>query len=494
MNVSTLPGRAALWAVSISLGLCGDAAAHNAAYPIASKVAKVDQRGDFSRHKLVFKTENDPLISPVHSPAVNGAVFLLRWEGENSGRTPLIGLPASHWTGTGRPAGSKGYKYLDKKTTQGPVSKAVFKAGSWRKGGSVSLQAKGGDWPWTLDGGVTTLWFYFGVRNETQPEDIEWYCTKFGDGAGEVKADGQEGMFLARNSPAPDSCPDFCGDGKIDQGEQCDDGNLDETDGCLNTCQLGSCDGGREYDSTWEAVQDQIISEGGCLGCHSGTGPLGAKGELDLDPDVAYGNLINVDAKLYPSHKLITPGAEDRSFFYNKLSAKTYGTPSVPGSPMPGGGLPAILDNQLQGLREWIRSGASETASRSEPRSISTAVSPTPDPIRLSRWSLLRRAKGYSSMRRAGLCRPIARTRSASPPTTTSAKTCHPTSRCPAPRRWEAPRETACVTTARSYCKTDSLTIRSSTSTWANTTGLIPAWDNGSAWVASSPAPPAIRL
>jgi cysteine-rich repeat protein len=35
-----------------------------------------------------------------------------------------------------------------------------------------------------------------------------------------------------------------CGNGKLDPGEQCDDGNLDEHDACLNSCLLASCGDG----------------------------------------------------------------------------------------------------------------------------------------------------------------------------------------------------------------------------------------------------------
>jgi cysteine-rich repeat protein len=38
----------------------------------------------------------------------------------------------------------------------------------------------------------------------------------------------------------------YCGDGIIDKdkGEQCDDGNNNNNDGCLNTCQEAFCGDG----------------------------------------------------------------------------------------------------------------------------------------------------------------------------------------------------------------------------------------------------------
>jgi cysteine-rich repeat protein len=34
----------------------------------------------------------------------------------------------------------------------------------------------------------------------------------------------------------------LCGNGHLDPGEQCDDGNLLDNDDCLSTCVLASCD------------------------------------------------------------------------------------------------------------------------------------------------------------------------------------------------------------------------------------------------------------
>ncbi len=41
-----------------------------------------------------------------------------------------------------------------------------------------------------------------------------------------------------------DCAPASCGDGKLQAGEACDDGDADDTDGCLSTCALASCGDG----------------------------------------------------------------------------------------------------------------------------------------------------------------------------------------------------------------------------------------------------------
>ena len=44
--------------------------------------------------------------------------------------------------------------------------------------------------------------------------------------------------------PPPDDQEPICGDGRVDEGEECDDGNDDDQDGCLNSCERASCGDG----------------------------------------------------------------------------------------------------------------------------------------------------------------------------------------------------------------------------------------------------------
>src|SRR5690348_16679446 len=37
---------------------------------------------------------------------------------------------------------------------------------------------------------------------------------------------------------------EHCGNGVLDSGEQCDDGNLTDTDACLSTCEFNVCGDG----------------------------------------------------------------------------------------------------------------------------------------------------------------------------------------------------------------------------------------------------------
>ncbi|HGG57826.1 MAG TPA: DUF4215 domain-containing protein, partial [Nannocystis exedens] len=42
----------------------------------------------------------------------------------------------------------------------------------------------------------------------------------------------------------------FCGDGVLDSGEECDDGNISDADGCLANCTPGTCGDGHLWIGT----------------------------------------------------------------------------------------------------------------------------------------------------------------------------------------------------------------------------------------------------
>lgn len=81
-----------------------------------------------------------------------------------------------------------------------------------------------------------------------------------------VDSSGSDGS--SGTAPQP-----FCGDGSVDLGEACDDGNDDDTDACLSTCVAASCGDGIVHASV-EACDDGI-NDGSYGGCNPGCGQLG---------------------------------------------------------------------------------------------------------------------------------------------------------------------------------------------------------------------------
>jgi len=78
--------------------------------------------------------------------------------------------------------------------------------------------------------------------------------------------------------------PPTCGDGVVDDGEGCDDGNADNTDACLDTCQSASCGDGfvgpGEACDDGNAVDDDECSNG-CAAASCGDGVVQAGEDCD---------------------------------------------------------------------------------------------------------------------------------------------------------------------------------------------------------------------
>ena len=78
-----------------------------------------------------------------------------------------------------------------------------------------------------------------------------------------------------------DRCQQQCGNGVLDPGEACDDGNQNNTDGCLDatslggTCQLASCGDGFVYAGVEGCDDGNGNNADDCPEGGSGSGTLG---------------------------------------------------------------------------------------------------------------------------------------------------------------------------------------------------------------------------
>src|SRR5262249_9927269 len=111
--------------------------------------------------------------------------------------------------------------------------------------------------------------------------------------------------------------------------------------------------------------------------CHGSA----AQGGLDLRPDVAYKNLVDVPSPLGGMPRVL-PGEQAKSFLWRKLAAATIGLAGVPGTPMPNG-LPPISESRRAATRLWIRAGAPETGVVAHTQTLPDSCLPPVGPLKI---------------------------------------------------------------------------------------------------------------
>ena len=339
--------RAALTALMLAgLVATGTAEATAAEKPIGGKLLKMKTDKEPSKHLVLFKAVKELAIAGIGDPT-NGATLLIRWNsGATAGRTEAIELDPALWKGLGNPPGSKGWKYTDKAAARGGVKVLLIKPGA--KGGILKILAKGDGFPWDLPGAIddasVDLWL-----------DDDQYCAAFEPGNGDVKKNDPDGFLLVKDFAAPGNCEEaICGNGMEEAGEDCDDGNLDDSDGCLSDCTEAV-----PTPSTFDNVQSGIFSAGCATGgCHTGASPSFG---LDLSAGNAYAATVNIPSSWNASLSLINPssGDADDSFLFIKVAAGANGGsyPGLQGGQMPPTG--SVSADCLEGLKLWLEAGAS---------------------------------------------------------------------------------------------------------------------------------------
>ncbi len=211
--------------LTAALSTAGWAADH----PVQGDFLKLKDSTNAKQKRVIFRAVRDAAIDPAAAPdpRSTGATFEVVGAGAADGASGAIALDPSLWTGLGKPAGSKGYRYLDRTVAFG-IRKVVFKPGN--KGGKLIVVGKDANWPYSVNQpqqGPIAVRFDIGG---------EVYCARF-EAASFVKNDN--GILRARNAAAPADCSlPICGNGVTEPPETCDDGNTASGDGCSDVCQV----------------------------------------------------------------------------------------------------------------------------------------------------------------------------------------------------------------------------------------------------------------
>jgi cysteine-rich repeat protein len=339
MSPSRAPLLSALGAALLLLA--PPASAHVAQFPLDGKKIEIRaDEGNARKNKLVFQAKKQSNLAILHDPTIPLQEMKLLVRASDGTRSELIELPAEFWKPIGKADDPKGWKYKDKAGTAGGVKSVQLKPGS------LTVKGGGDNWTWGPEGALEDLELWIGLEEE-------WFCTSFG---GKIQKNGA-GYFKAKAASAPATCEDaICGNGLAEATEQCDDGNLDDTDSCTSACERDCSEAELEYESTFEAIQDIVFDGYGCTAsvCH-GTAQSPA-GELSLLPDVAYENLFQAQATAVEGVRVF-PADKNQSFLFEKLAAATFPDDfDTTNSPMPVGG--ALTPDHLEAVELWIEGGA----------------------------------------------------------------------------------------------------------------------------------------
>src|SRR5437867_3377698 len=216
-----------LLALAVALALVGGTLPLD--HPITGNARGLKDPMAESDRKVRFKATHDAAIDPSQAgdPRALGATLEIAGTSAGDGATGPITLDPTLWTGLGRPAGSRGYRYFDRSRSTG-VRKVGFRAGA--RGGALMVSGGGIAWPYQITQAQGEIDVRFTIGADV-------YCAAF------VSFRRNEvGRVSARDATAPPDCsgppPTTCGNGVVEGTEECDDGNTTSGDGCSATCQL----------------------------------------------------------------------------------------------------------------------------------------------------------------------------------------------------------------------------------------------------------------
>ena len=343
--------------VSVRCSVSGRREGHQASFGLAGRELVLKAKPGQATFRFGARGAGLPILS--HDPATVESWLLVRGVGETPGTTGKIVLDPSKWKPMRK---SRGYEYRDESRSRGGVKKVILTQEK------LIVVAGGPGWPWMPAGPQDEVWVHFGLERES-------YCSRFGDDA--VKTT-KAGRVIARKAAVPNECPaQLCGNGKLELGEVCDDGNLVDDDGCTSSCAAGECNA-VTYQSTFAAIQALVFEPYGCTNavCH---GKVDGEGGLSLLPEVAYENLLGMPSE-GSTYNRVEPGSPRTSSLYLKLLKATDPTVDVPGVGMPNG-LPPVPDQLIEAVREWIFGAAPEMSTVPGTQALLGACFPDPVPV-----------------------------------------------------------------------------------------------------------------
>ncbi|MGH0037335.1 MAG: hypothetical protein ACQGVK_20100 [Myxococcota bacterium] len=303
----------------------------------ASSIKVRTDRGKSDR-VFVFETRDPRIRIDGFDPRSQEVALVAAGFGDVENSSGRIELDPARWTEKRRDGDLVGYRYLDRTASRGGVRKV-----RWEKGRLV-VKARGADWPFKPAAGASPVWVVV-------LGDDDRFCAAFDPDAGTLVRRNEKGLYKARDASRPAACPArICGNGVEEAGEQCDDGNRVDDDGCTNVCTIGTC-GSPDYASTYDAIQDVIFDEAAYQCSSNACHGTARSGDLDLRAGTSFAELAT----------RLVPGDSGASLLWQKIAERTLGAPDAPDSAMPIGNS-AVVEDELAALALWIDDGAERDA------------------------------------------------------------------------------------------------------------------------------------
>ena len=286
-------------AVALTLGL---PVARAADFPLAGSKISLKDGKSAAKRRVTFQAR---YAGDLGAMSPNDGSTLRIYGGPDEGDSGLIRL-GPNWRSLPK---SKGFRYVDSTQSAGGIRSIVVRKG---KNGSGRIKIVGGsaNWAYAVTKAQSAVTVLLTIGDAK-------LCAQFS------APKTRKQRVTAQSAQPLDACP---------------------------------CD---SFDSTWDAIQTVVFARQGCTEatCHGSAAGAANSGGLNLSPDVAYENLVNVFSVAGQMDRVEPGSPTNDSFLFRKLAAKTKGLEGVPGTPMPQG-LPAISADELEAVRLWIQFSA----------------------------------------------------------------------------------------------------------------------------------------
>jgi cysteine-rich repeat protein len=207
------------------------AAAGSADHPVGGARLLLTDPARAAARRIVFRSAASTRIAPsdASDPRRIGGTLSVSGSGATDGSSGTILLAADGWRGIGRPPGSKGYRFVDRRGTSG-VRRVTLRRRPG--GGTLSVDGGGRGWRYRVTAPQAAIDVQLALGRER-------FCARFTD-----LGPNRRGRVQAGRAAAPADCssapPAGCGDGVATAAEECDDGNAVSGDGCSASCKLES--------------------------------------------------------------------------------------------------------------------------------------------------------------------------------------------------------------------------------------------------------------